>query len=309
MSRRLLLVLSGLIISACCCRIESGQQKFNDYLIQLQNVDLEAIGNTRFDLVIIDYSRDGSEEGRFSPDAIRALKTSPGGSKLVIAYLSIGEAESYRWYWDSLWDADRDGHPDPGAPSWLGDANPDWPDNYKVRYWEQGWQEIIYFYLDRIIDAGFDGVLLDVVDAYEYWGPEGESGAEFAPAASEMVRFVSGIASYTRQVRGRSDFLVIPNGGEGLGEFDEYRTVVSAILREDVWYYDNSPQPPEATAEVIDRLNRFHSEGKPVLVLDYVTEPVLIDDFYFRAGAAGFIPYATVRELDRLTINPGHEPD
>ncbi|MGQ9708740.1 MAG: hypothetical protein ACUVUR_07715 [bacterium] len=42
-----------------------------------------------------------------------------------------------------------------------------------LRYWEKGWQSIIYgndsSYLKKILDAGFDGVYLDVVDAFEYF--------------------------------------------------------------------------------------------------------------------------------------------
>ena len=57
---------------------------------------------------------------------------------------------------------------------WLVDAeNPDWAGNYKVRYWEQGWQDLILSgpesYLNRITAAGFDGVYLDLIDAFEYF--------------------------------------------------------------------------------------------------------------------------------------------
>ena len=45
-----------------------------------------------------------------------------------------------------------------------------------------------------------------------------------------------------------------------------------------------------------------------MLVTDYVTFQALIDDFYAKAIARGYVPYATVRDLNVLTINPGHEP-
>ncbi len=81
----------------------------------------------------------------------------------MICYMSIGEAEDYRWYWEGSWEQD--------PPSWLGPENPDWPGNYLVRYWDSGWQSIIYgnddAYLDRIMDAGFDGVYLDKIDSFE----------------------------------------------------------------------------------------------------------------------------------------------
>ena len=65
----------------------------NDFLYQLQDIDLAAIGDTEFDLVIMDYSADGSDTGRFTAEEIGALRNSSGGPKLVLAYMSIGEVE------------------------------------------------------------------------------------------------------------------------------------------------------------------------------------------------------------------------
>jgi endo-alpha-1,4-polygalactosaminidase (GH114 family) len=44
----------------------------------------------------MDYSRDGSDVEKFTAGEISALKISPGGSKTVLSYMSIGEAEDYR---------------------------------------------------------------------------------------------------------------------------------------------------------------------------------------------------------------------
>jgi cysteinyl-tRNA synthetase len=109
---------------------------------------------------------------------IRSLRQKAGGGgRLVICYLSIGEAESYRYYWDRSWDGNRDGRPDAGAPEWLAGENPDWQGNYKVRYWDAGWQAILFgsgeSYLDQILSRGFDGVYLDIIDAFEYFEKNG----------------------------------------------------------------------------------------------------------------------------------------
>jgi len=45
------------------------------------------------------------------------------------------------------------------------DENPDWPGNYK--YWNPDWQTVIYGNLGKILAAGFDGVYLDLIDAFE----------------------------------------------------------------------------------------------------------------------------------------------
>ncbi|MFQ6608199.1 MAG: endo alpha-1,4 polygalactosaminidase [Fidelibacterota bacterium] len=125
---------------------------------------LNAVQNTNYDLVIMDLFFEGTDELTF--DDITSLKTKlNGGSRLMIAYMSIGEVEDYRYYWNSDWKNN--------PPSWLEKENPDWEGNYKVRYWDTEWQDIIFgndsSYLKKILDAGFDGVYLDIIDAFEYF--------------------------------------------------------------------------------------------------------------------------------------------
>jgi len=49
----------------------------------------------------MDYSKDGGDENAFTKFEIEALKSSFGGDKIVISYISIGEAEDYRYYWET----------------------------------------------------------------------------------------------------------------------------------------------------------------------------------------------------------------
>lgn len=275
----------------------------NDFVYQLQDIDLTAIGQTAYDLVIIDYSADGSDETAFTAAQIAALKHSPGGDKIVLAYVSIGEAEDYRFYWQDGWR--------PGEPAWLDAENPDWPGNYKVHYWRADWQAIVYgrpdSYLDKVIAAGFDGVYLDVVDAYEYY--QDEQGR--ASAAREMADFVAGLAAYARARR--PGFLVVPQNAAGLAALiPAYLNSVDGIGQEDIYYgYDDDdrPTPPDVTAEIERYLDTFKAAGKLVLTVDYAAAPAHVDDAYARSQAKGYVPYVTVRDLDRLVVNPGHEPD
>lgn len=285
----------------------------NDFVYQLQNIDLNAIGNTKYDLVVIDYSSDGTDDTKFTSTQISALKNSSGGNKIVLAYMSIGEAENYRWYWDNSWDSNNDGVPESAAPSWLGNSNPDWPGNYKVKYWDSSWQSIIFgsetSYLDKIIEAGFDGVYLDIIDAYEYWGSGGESGLNRDTAEAEMVEFVKSIANYARVTKGKASFAVFPQNGEELSSHSDYLGAIDGIGREDTWYNGDTANDSNHTNSVISNLDVFKQAGKLVLVIDYVTQQSLINDFYSKAAAKGYVPYATVRDLDRITVNTGHEPD
>lgn len=281
----------------------------DDFAYQLQNVDLAEIARSRFDLVVMDYSKEGGDDTRFTRDEILALKDAPDGPDFVLAYMSIGEAESYRWYWDRAWDANDDGRPDAGAPSWLGPENPDWKGNYKVRYWDPAWQAIVFDYARRIVDAGFDGVYLDIIDAYEYWGPGGDSGENRPTAEREMVDFVLAIATTARAASGREDFGVFPQNGEALGAHPDYLAAVTGIGREDLFFDGNRKVRPAWTAEAVRYLDLFRAAGRLVLVIDYVRKPRKIDVFYSKVLERGYVPYATVRPLDRLVVNGGHEPD
>jgi cysteinyl-tRNA synthetase len=124
---------------------------------------ITAISQTNFDIIIMDMFFD---DLAFTSQEISQLKIkNNGGERLVISYMSIGEAEDYRFYWDESWKV--------GDPSWIEKENRDWEGNYKVRYWDPAWQNIIYgsstSYVRKIIDAGFDGVYLDIIDAFEYF--------------------------------------------------------------------------------------------------------------------------------------------
>jgi cysteinyl-tRNA synthetase len=138
------------------------------YLINPSNFSskpdfIQAVTSTNYDLLIMDLFFDDSP---FTADEIGQLKNKTnGGKRLVVAYMSIGEAEDYRFYWQEGWSKN--------PPSWIEGENPYWEGNYKVRYWEEAWQSIISgsqdSYLGKILAAGFDGVYLDIIDAFEYF--------------------------------------------------------------------------------------------------------------------------------------------
>jgi cysteinyl-tRNA synthetase len=124
---------------------------------------INAVSGTDYDMVIMDLYHN---ESVYSQTEINRLKTKHnGGRRMVVCYMSIGEAENYRYYWNPEWNSSK--------PAWLGSENPEWAGNYKVNYWDRNWQQFIFgnesSYLKKIIDAGFDGAYLDIVDAFEYF--------------------------------------------------------------------------------------------------------------------------------------------
>jgi cysteinyl-tRNA synthetase len=295
----LMIVLLSLSIGACNAQPAQSPDwdSVQNFLYQLQRADPDRIGDTAFDLAVVTLSTTGN-----SPKVIPALKNSPGGPKIVLCYMSIGQSENYRWYWQPEWIEN--------PPEWLDVPDGVWAGDHWVRYWDPEWQRIIYgtpeSYLDQILAIGFDGVYLDRVDAYWYYQDQGRDSV-----AREMVDFILDFTEYARKKH--PGFGVFPQNAEELGvRFPDFMEAMTGIGVEDLYYgypRDHEPSPVEWTATREAILDQWVAAGKLVLTIDYTARPEQIADAYFRSHARGYIPYVTDRSLGRLRINPGFEPD
>jgi cysteinyl-tRNA synthetase, unknown class len=270
---------------------------------QLQNVDPAALAQGPYDLFVLDYSRDGSQDGALTPDDLRKLKVKPDGSRrIVLSYFSIGEAEKYRYYWRWYW----------GwlfgwfAPDWLGRQNREWGGNYGVRYWNEDWQQIIFrgdnSYLDRIMSAGFDGVYLDKVDEYE------DMRAEKSDASALMIALVKAIGEKARARR--PGFFIVPQNGEGLLTDASYRAAIDGLGKEDLLYgemKDRRPNDPKTIARNVERLKLLTAAGKPVFAVEYLNRPAEIERARKELLDYGFVPHFAERKLEAMRI--GDLPD
>jgi cysteinyl-tRNA synthetase len=101
-----------------------------------------------------------------SRQAVETLKYKKLGSRrMVLAYMDVGRAASYHYYWGNNWTT--------GYPSWIEEPLNSEPDHYRVKFWDKDWQNIITgnenSYLYGIIAQGFDGVVIDGADSYKYY--------------------------------------------------------------------------------------------------------------------------------------------
>ena len=140
------------------------------YLISTDNFSakqemINAVAATNYDLVLIDLffkAGDDNLETLNSSDICQLKEKANGGKRLVIAYVSIGSAENFRYYWKPEWQK--------GNPSWIKKDYEGYGDEYWVEFWHSDWRRIIFgnddSYIKKIIDAGFDGAYLDNVEAY-----------------------------------------------------------------------------------------------------------------------------------------------
>ncbi len=257
-----LLLATGLASSASLASPSDALQRASTWIYQLQNYDLGRLARSEADLIVIDYSRDGTEAGAFTRAEIERLKTKPDGSRRpVTAYLSIGEAETYRFYWQDDWRGD--------PPDWLLQENCRWPGNYIVKFWDPAWKELIYRgsdpYLERVISAGFDGVYLDRVDVYWDLRKTHPGGRD------AMIAFVRELAETARKAR--PGFLVIAQNAESLLADPDYRETIDAIAKEDLLFGVDGTGRRNSQQMInwsLHHLNLLHRENKPVFVVEYL---------------------------------------
>ena len=272
-----LLVLGGLAVQATAQSMAYVLQA--DAFAKTRAAAVRRLAACDRDLVVIDIAYDGSPAGAWTKAEVRAIRAGKPGRR-VVAYLSIGEAEDYRAYWNTAWDANRDGKPDPGAPAFLGEANPDWPGNYRVRYWQPAWQAIVLNMLDGVVARGFDGVYMDIVDAFETYEYDPVSGDwidnRINPETGrtyrrDMVAWVDTLAARARLKK--PSFTVIPQNGSQLLRFKVFRNTVSGIGIEDLFTDGNRTQPASHVDPILADLQRIIGQHKPVFLIEYgVTE-------------------------------------
>ncbi|MGC8820518.1 MAG: endo alpha-1,4 polygalactosaminidase [Fervidobacterium sp.] len=123
-----------------------------DWILFTNGSNIEQLAGTKANIVIIDYSADGTDAKAFSASEISFLKSS---GKKVFAYLNLGIAENWRFYWKNL------------NKSIILSPLENWPGEFYVKYWYNEWYDAVKSYLNKIKKAGFDGVMFDWINVYK----------------------------------------------------------------------------------------------------------------------------------------------
>ncbi len=168
---------------------------------------------------------------------------------LPIAYVNVGEIETYRSYYSQV------------QPDWILGKNPNWEDHYYIDAREAGWQDLmLHEVIPGIMDKGYEGLFLDMVDtAMPGLHPETRPG---------MVELI-------RRIRETfPDALLIMNHGFFLA--DEVGPLLDGILAEGVFTrynfdtraYERTPVPEQQSKVRI--LQSFQDEhGVQAFTLNY----------------------------------------
>jgi len=276
----------------------------NSWGIQLRYLNRPAIAASPFDMFVIDHAPHPKKDVEipFTPEQIAPLKVKADGSRrIVLAYLSVGEAERYRYYWKPEWDADET------RPAWIGVENPNWPGDYQVKFGDPDWQRIIFgtpdSYLDKIAAAGFDGVFLDRVDAYQDV-EETEPGA-----ADAMTRFIIRLADHARRIN--PGFMIVMQNAEELSPARSLIGRLDAIVKEDLMFGHGNTEdlnPAPMLRDTLTNLRRARKAGLKVFTLEYVSTPEKIAAVRALNAREKFTLHLTERMLGTLSIESPELP-
>ena len=257
---------------------------------QLTDGKLDELAKSDADLLIIDYA---IEKGALplTPAEVARLKVKPDGKpRLVVSYLSIGEAEIWRWYWRPDWQGED-------MPGWEVAENCAWPGAHMVRFWHDGWRDIVYrgrrSYLKRIVEAGFDGVYLDRVDVWEQLLDERPT------ARADMIDFVAELADTARQLK--PGFLIIPQNAESLLSDRFYRNLIDGLGKEDLLYGQTETGQRNRERDIVwsqHRLDQLARIYKPVFAVEYLTTKPAIEAAARELTSRGLVPTFQHRSLD-----------
>lgn len=273
--------------------------EINDWYYQLQFMDYLELSRTLYDMIVMDP--EPSEP--LNSNVVDRIRCDGEGSKKVVAYLPIGKAENFRNYWQSDWSV--------GNPEWIASRNGDFEGEFLVRYWDADWKAIIMgspdARLDKIIAAGFDGVVLDGVDSYS------ARLAENPDAVADLTQFVSEIKNYAVEQSGNADFGIFVQNTEELisNPSVNWTEQLHGIIKLSPFYAPVDEVVPDDLRSWYDlQLNQWVAQGKMVFSVDYASNGDNIADAHAQATSRGFIPL-TVNSfgLDNLTIPTGFEPD
>ncbi len=301
--------------------------------VDLRDETITQIADSDYDMVVLDFIPSERENADFPMAAlIERLHNAPHPKK-VIAYIDIGEAESYRTYWQDDWRV--------GNPAWITGDDPDgWAENYPVAFWAEEWQTIWLAdggMLDQIHAAGFDGVYLDWVEAYSDENVANAAIDEGVNPIYAMIEFVSLISAKLKS--DCPDCVIIAQNAAELVEYPEYAATIDGLAQEQIWFdggadndpegdcplprtdaeidsetYYNSLSPecqrqfdeyPESTLHISSEELLFfvkiaQEKGIPIFTADYALQPENVAWIYKTSREHGFIPFVGNRGLDRF---------
>lgn len=265
-----------------------------NFAVQYVGASFAKIAASDHDLIILEAKPGGPG----SPDLTDAqIAQLVAQGRVVSGYVSVGQTDDARPYWDPSWTVDGTdtGAPTSQAPAWLAEQ----ADSFAaamVEFWNPDWKALVIDQVTDMASRGYTAVFLDnILTYYELADIRGELGTPQSQFyAAEMMAFVGEIKAAGQAIN--PDFAVIANGGPyiigdaaafGTTAVADYLDAVDAIMAESFFGLINGARD-EHTLDVFETL--WAANGIDVLALEYSTDPAQIDAFVAEAATRGFAP-------------------
>ncbi len=272
------------------------------FIYFLQNLDLHRLIKINPAVAVID-----PYDSRLEPKDIGYIKRKYGIR--MIAYLSVGEVDPSRrnrsdgYIFREEWEKE----------DWLVKVPRDAQENetwgtLRVEYWDTGWRAIVAYRVKKLVDMGYDGIMLDTVDSFYVMSEVYERNVKQDMA--NLVGYIRDVAHAKNP-----DFLIYINGGMELydtvyDKTDEpFLDIIDGQLKEDTWYNEKGTAQADWTNTDLAYLKRALQAGIPVFSIDYFTNDTYLapnrrrlTDYMLRARQFGVIPFAADRSLGKYLL-------
>jgi len=203
------------------CTVNSKVLNQKGWYYKLQNYKSSDFTQIKDSSIVIDLYKSINPTKVFSIKRLDKLKSNNNN---VFAYFSIGEAEDYRPNFKEI------------PKSILGKENKNWKGNFNINYWDKRWHKIVLNYLNKITKQGFDGVYLDIIDAFHRY-PNKKT------AAKQMLELIQIISNESK--KSNKQFKVILQNGIDITDYLELKekklllTVIDGVAIEDYLFEHN----------------------------------------------------------------------
>jgi len=293
------------------------------FMYQLQDLEtpaaIDALARSPYDLLIVEPTFTMTGDEHFDASALVAKLKAGKPGRLVVAYIDIGEAEDFRTYWPAL---SQSAKATKGKPAVILGPDPDgWQNDFSVAFWDPRWQSIWLGengLLKQVMAAGFDGVYLDWVEAYDEKAVVAEARKQKVNPTAAMVDFIAAIRRQVLASQPRG-VVIAQNAPDLIDDDPRYAALIDGVGFEDTWFsgaadaaWDdpkggdiaNRGKGEDSPAGRLLQYRKFQRAGLAVFTIDYCLQPQNAARVYAEAARAGLIPLVTRVSLERLTTTP-----
>lgn len=215
--------------------------------------------------------------------------------KTVIGYISLGEVESYRDYFKAV---EKEGI--------LYEKNPNWPDSRFVDVRDTRWtKRVLEELIPQLLHKGFQGIFIDTLDNPAEL--ERRDPKKFKGMTEGAANLVKAIRRHYPRI-----YIMLNRAYEILPAVDGQ---IDAVLGESVFTEIDFEKKtyrlsdPKIYRQQVQWLHAAKSRQPrlKIYTLDYwaPTDSAGVARIYTEQRKNGFIPYVSVKDLDRVLKEPG----